>query len=247
MLDTIALPADATNAHAVRRIVDLTHDMHEGMTTYPSPCHPVFEMTQLGRHGLEDRETRRVTFGTHTGTHCDAPRHFIVNGESVDKLPLEVLVGPARVVDLTFLGPLGLVDVSHLEEALGDSRPSRVLLRYDWSDRWGQMSFYKDHPYLSGEAAQWLVDRGVKLLGMDSPTPDDPRSGPHNPPDSPNHQILLGAGVILVEYLCNLKALTSTTVELIALPLKLRGADGSPVRCIAIEHGGREAAKPVRE
>ena len=102
--------------------------------------------------------------------------------------------------------------------------------------RWGQIAFYKEHPYLSEEAAAWLVRRGVKLLGMDSPTPDDPRSGPNNPQDSPNHQILLGAGVILVEYLCNLSALTQSEVELIVLPLKLKGADGSPVRCVAIEH-----------
>jgi kynurenine formamidase len=239
MLDTVTLPANSATSQTQRRVVDLTHPMHEGMTTYPSPCHPVFEMTQLGRHGLEDRETRRVTFGTHTGTHCDAPRHFIADGESVDNLSLDVLIGPAQVVDLTFIGPLERVEVAHFQSAMGDSRPKRVLLRFDWSDRWGQMSFYKEHPYLSAEAAEWLVNRGVKLLGMDSPTPDDPRSGPNNPPDSPNHQILLGAGVILVEYLCNLRALTQSNIELIVLPLKLRGADGSPVRCVAIEQGGK--------
>jgi arylformamidase len=97
------------------------------------------------------------------------------------------------------------------------------------------MSFYTDHAYLSHEAAHWLVDRGVRLLGMDTPQPDNPRSDPKATVDSPIHKILLGNGVILVEYLCNLSLLHSSEIEFIALPLKILGADGSPVRAIAIE------------
>lgn len=223
-----------------RRIIDLTYPIHEGMTTYPTHWHPVVEITQLGRHGIENRETRKLVLGTHTGTHCDAPAHFVPGGGTVDRLPLEVLVGPALVVDLTTARPKQEITVEQLERQMGDQRPERVLLRYDWSDRWGSMDFYSENPYLSGEATRWLVDRGVRLLGMDTATPDNPECGLHNPPDSPNHKILLEAGVVLVEYICNLKQLQQQQVELVVLPLKIRDGDGSPVRCIAMESDEKE-------
>ncbi len=225
-----------------RRIIDLTYPIHEGMTTYPTHWHPMVEISQLGRHGIENRETRKLVLGTHTGTHCDAPAHFVPGGGTVDDLPLEVLIGPAVVVDLSDSAPKQEISAAQLEARIGDRRPERVLLRYDWSDRWGRMDYYSDNPYLAGEAAQWLVDRGVRLVGMDTATPDDPERGLHNPPDSPNHKIFLEAGVVLVEYICNLRELSRDEVELIVLPLKIRDGDGSPVRCVAMERGEQESA-----
>ena len=77
-----------------RRIVDLTYPIHEGMTTYPTHWHPVVEVTQLGRHGIENRETRKLVLGTHTGTHMDAPLHFIPGGNTIENLDLQKCVGP---------------------------------------------------------------------------------------------------------------------------------------------------------
>ncbi len=218
-----------------RQIVDLTYPIHEGMTTYPTHWHPIVEVSILGRHGLENRETRKITLGSHTGTHCDAPLHFVPGGKPVDSLPLDTLVGPAFVADLTHCGPLHEVSISDLEKALDGRRPERLVLRYDWSDHWGKMKYYNEYPFLTLDASKWLVDNGVKLLAIDTPSPDDPRHGLNNPPDSPNHTVLLRSEVILVEYLCNLKSLTSPEIELIVLPLKIQGSDGAPVRCIAIE------------
>jgi kynurenine formamidase len=215
-----------------RRIVDLTLPLHDGMPTYPLPWHPNFEVVQLARHGIERRETRRLTMGTHTGTHCDAPRHFVEGGRTIEELPLDVLVGPAVVLDLTDAEP-GPLAPDVFERLLGDRRPERLLLRFDWSDRWGTFAYFEGHPHLSEEAAQLLVDRGVRLLGIDTPTPDDPLTGRDGRPDSPVHHILLGAGVVLVEYLTNLKELPSDEIELVVLPLKLVGGDGAPVRCVA--------------
>lgn len=218
-----------------RRMIDLTYPLEEGMTVFPVPWHPAVEVTVLGRHGVENRETRRLVLGTHTGTHCDAPRHFIPGGQTVDQLPLDTLVGPARVLDFSGTAPGQGVDAPDLEHALGDERPERVILRFDWSDHWGREDFYGAHPFITQEAARVLVQRGVKLLAMDTPMPDNPAHGRGSALDSPNHKILLGRGVILVEYLCNLRALTKRQVELVVLPLKITGGDGSPVRCIAIE------------
>ena len=217
------------------RKVDLTYPIQEGMTTFPTHWHPFVEISQLGRHGIENRETRKLVLGTHTGTHCDAPLHFIPGGQTIDAVSLDTLIGPARVLDLSRSKPFQELGIEDLERELGSSRESRVVLRFDWSDHWGKLSYYTDHPFISQAAARWLVDRGVRLLAMDTPMPDNPKHGRGQDPDSPNHKILLGNGVILVEYLCNLRSLQHKDIELIVLPLKVLGGDGAPARCVAIE------------
>lgn len=230
-------PARARRRRAIApRKIDLTFPIHEGMTTFPVHWHPLVEITQLGRHGIENRETRKLVLGTHTGTHCDAPSHFLPGGGTVDNFSLDTLIGPAYVADFSIRGPSLEVSVADLERELCAHRPERLVLRFDWSQHWGQGHYYSDHPFLSQAAAQWVVDRGVRLLAMDTPMPDNPAHGRGNEPDSPNHKILLGHGIILVEYLCNLDQITQREIELLVLPLKILGGDGAPARCIAIEH-----------
>lgn len=218
----------------MKRIVDLSYLLHDGMTTYPVQWSPPFEIIQLGRHGIEGRESRKFTMGTHCGTHVDAPRHFIPNGATIDQLLADVFVGSATIVDFTHAEAFQEMQVADFEKALGTRRVERLIMRFDWSDHWDAFKFYSEQPYISGGAAKWLVDRGVKLLGMDTPQADSPKNGPGSERDSPVHKILLGAGIIKLEYMTNLRELRATDFELIALPLKIRGADGAPVRCIGI-------------
>ena len=217
-----------------RRFVDLTMHIEEGMQTFPTHWHPIVEITQLGRHGLENRETRKLVLGTHTGTHIDVPRHFIPGGITVDQIPLEQLVGPASVLDLTAFGAQSEVDVKDLVRALDGRSAERVLMRFDWDRYLGSMDYYNDSPYLSEAAAQWLVGNGCRLLGMDTPMPDNPKNGQNCSKDSPNHKILLGENVVLVEYMVNLAALDHPVVQLVVAPLKIRDGDGAPVRAFAI-------------
>jgi arylformamidase len=217
------------------KIIDLSLPIEEGMMTFPTHWHPVVEITILGRHGVEGRETRKLVLGTHIGTHADAPRHFIPNGRTIDEVPLDVLIGPATIADFTGCPPLHQIDTAQLKQKLGDKVPQRLILRTGWSAHFGNMKFYNEYPFLSEDAAQWLAERGVRLIAMDTPSPDNPAHSRGTPKDSPNHKVLLGAGVILVEYLTNLNAITALEVELIVMPLKLKGCDGSPVRCVAIE------------
>jgi arylformamidase len=217
------------------KIIDLSLPIEEGMMTFPTHWHPVVEITILGRHGIEGRETRKIVLGTHVGTHADAPRHFIPNGGTIDNVPLDVLIGPATVVDFTGCAPLQEITVASLKQKLNNQVPGRLILRTGWSDYFGNLKFYNEYPFLSEEAAQWLVEQGVRLIAMDTPSPDNPAHSRGTPKDSPNHKVLLGAQVVLVEYLSNLKSITTPEVELIVLPLKLKGCDGSPVRCVAIE------------
>ncbi len=215
------------------KIIDLTYPIHEGMTTFPVHWHPIVEITQMGRHGIEGRESRKISIGTHTGTHIDAPRHFIADGATVDQLPLDLFVGPATLVDFSHAKPMQEMQIEDFERQLGEERPRRVVLRFDWSDQWGKIEYYTKQPFISEDAARWLVTRGVRLLAMDTPQADSPLNGRGSAKDSPVHKILLGADVIKLEYLTNLRAITCRHFELIALPLNIRDGDGAPVRCVA--------------
>ena len=204
------------------------------MTTFPVHWHPTVEITQLGRHGIEGRETRKVLIGTHTGTHIDAPRHFIPGGITVDQLPLDIFVGSATLLDFSNAEPLQEIHVDEFKRQLGDQRPERIVMRFDWSDHWGNLKYYTEHPYISDDAARWLVDRGLRLLAMDTPQADSPKNGRGSQYDSPVHKILLGSGIINLEYLTNLREIPVRDFELIALPLNICDGDGTPVRCVAV-------------
>jgi kynurenine formamidase len=145
------------------------------------------------------------------------------------------LIGPAFVIDFSKSQPFQEIGVVDFEEALGDRRPERLIMRFDWPVHWGTLTYYTDHPFVSQDAARWLVERGVRLLAMDTPMPDNPKHGRGTELDSPVHKLMLGDGVILVEYLCNLEQLEKQDVELIVMPLKVQEGDGAPVRCVAIE------------
>ena len=205
------------------------------MMTYPVYWHPVVEVTQLARHGIEHRETRKLMLGTHCGTHIDSPRHFIPNGTTIDKIDPALFVGPTRLLHFTPSGPKQAFDVADFERALGDECPQRLVLRFDWSDHWGEMAFYTDNPFITEQAAQWLIDRGVRLLGMDSPQVDSPDHGSNCSKDSPVHKIMLGQGAVFVECMTNLKQISQPHFDLAALPLKIKDGDGAPCRCVAIE------------
>ena len=163
-------------------------------------------------------------------------------GDSVDALPLQVLIGPAAVIDFSDSKPGREISVNDLDAKLAGRRHERLLFRFDWSKYWGKDNYYKDYPFFSVPAASLLIERGVRLVGLDTPSPDNPAHCRGALPDSPVHKLLLSKNIILVEYLCNLGDLRKTDVELCVLPLKIKGGDGAPARCVAIEltEGGTE-------
>jgi len=142
------------------KITDLTLTIEEGMMTFPTHWHPVVEITILGRHGIEGRETRKLVLGTHIGTHADAPRHFIPNGKGIDEVPLDVLVGPAQVLNFTPAQPLQEIDVPHLQAKLGSNVPPRIILRTDWSEHFGNTS----SSHSIGREAQHGLDQARRTV-----------------------------------------------------------------------------------
>lgn len=209
-------------------------DIKEGMITFPVPWHPYVEVSQLGRFEVEGRETRKLVLGTHTGTHVDAPRHFIKNGKTIDKVFLEKFIGKALLLDFSSVPDKTEITREMLREKIGDRRPEKLLIRYDWDRRIDNLEYYTHHPYLSGNACEYLVEIGVNLIGLDAPMPDNPENGKGSLNDSPNHTILLSAEIVILEYLCNLKNIPVSEFTLSALPLKIKEGDGSPVRAVAI-------------
>ncbi len=213
-------------------IIDITYTLEEGMTTFAAPWHFGFEIHQLGRHGHEGRASRKIAFGSHTGTHMDAPLHFIENGQSIDEIPMDIMLGPVTIYDLSHLKDGAAVTLDMLDKPVTE----RIIFKYGWGKHWYSKKFYTGYPYLSEEVAHHLVEKGVKIIGMDSPSPDDSlikldAATRGTAEDSPIHKILLGNGVIMVEYIANLDQLKDTEGwNWTVMPIKVKGCDGAPVR-----------------
>lgn len=215
-------------------IVDLSHTIRDGMQTFPADWHPRVGIQALGRLSVEGRRSSRITLGTHTGTHLDAPSHFVRDGANVGEVPLDLLVGPCQSVDVSGVPPSSPISQGMLEEAFqGREAGPRVVLHFGWSGRFNTESFYRDSPYLTVAAAEWLIANGVRVLGYDTPSPDNPLDDRYSSCDSPIHKVLLGAQVWLLESL-NALDLLPRDFNLIALPLPVAELDGAPVRCVAV-------------
>jgi kynurenine formamidase len=159
----------------------------------------------------------------------------VAGGGTIDRVPLERCIGPALVVDLSHKGPYSLITVEELAPYAGQIGPgSRLLLRTDWDRYTNQPEYRQDMPRVSAGLARWLVERKISLLGVQTPSVASVR-----PEDKAEltevHQILLKAEIVIVEGLAHLDQLRQEVVTFIALPLKIAGCDGSPVRALAIE------------
>jgi len=216
------------------KLIDLSHYLHEGMPTYPSPWHPVVDVKQMGRISMEGRRSYAVTLGTHTGTHMDSPAHMVEDGITIDMIPLETIVGKAKVIDFSDKGRGDKITLEEIKErGAGIEKGDRILIKTGWYKNWGSNAFYDRWPWITAEAAQYIVDKGVIFVAMDVPSPDDPLSDTGYGKHSPIHDIFLQNGVILVEYLNNTLDIDRDEIKLIALPLKIKGGDGFSARVIA--------------
>jgi arylformamidase len=204
------------------RLVDVSVLLAPGVATYPG--NPAFEITPVKRIAAGDSSNNsRLVMGTHTGTHVDAPKHFFDDKPGVDSLALELLVGRARVIDLPHRG--GLTE-QHLASA-GLREDLRVLLRTPNSALWNSTDgFHTDYTYVTEEAARFLVEQGVKVVGVDYLSVEQ-----FHKPGAPAHHVLLGNGVIIIEGL-NLSDVEAGQYEMYCLPLRLAGADGAPARVV---------------
>ena len=178
----------------------------------------------------------------HGFTHMDSPRHFFADGRTTSDIPLETTVGEAAVVDLTPVVPNRAITVERLETAGGHVQPGDiVVVKSCWEQQRSPKTaeFWTEAPYMSREAAEWLLERRPRAIAFDFPQDYTIRLLPKGeiPPlaEHVTHDVLLRNGVILIEYLSNTAALTAPRTFLCCLPLKVPDADGAPARVIAME------------
>ena len=207
------------------RIVDLSLPITNDM--------PGVEITTAKRLEVEGWNATNLHFYSHAGTHMDAPRHFLPGGATIDQQDLHALVGPALVIDLTPIKPKQLIEISDLAVMGAQIKPGvRLLLRTDWYKRYGTPEYRNELPRISLALAKWLVERQVALIGVEPPSVADVNAKGEL---TDVHQTLFRGDVVIVEGLAHLDQLTSNEVEFIALPLRVIGGDGTPVRAIARE------------
>jgi arylformamidase len=207
-------------------IYDATVPLRPELPTYPGERGARLELVKALARG-DKADVRELTLGIHTGTHVDAPAHFIAGGKTVEALPLEVLVGPCRVVDVEAAPHC---TAAALEAAVGRDVPERLLLRTRNSTGpapvWASPQFETGFAAIAHDGAQWLVERGVKLVGVDYLSIE-----PFEAPEPLTHRILLGAGVVAIEGL-DLRAVPAGAYRLHCLPIPLVGAEGAPARVL---------------
>jgi arylformamidase len=191
------------------QIIDVSVPVRPGMITYPGD--PEVRLERVSSIGDGDVvNLSRLDLGVHSGTHVDAPLHFVEDGASVEALPLDVLVGPCVVVE-------------GLEVAAVPAGAERVLFKTPNGLLWERDEFSEEFVSFDGEAARALVARGVRLVGIDYVSIGDEEA----------HGVLLGAGVVAVEGL-DLREVEPGEYRLICAPLKLAGAEGSPARVLLL-------------
>ena len=206
-------------------VYDITLTITSDLPTWPGDQPVILERVEKIEDGGTANITR-VTMSAHTGTHVDAPYHFFADGDTVDNIPLKTLTGRAYVLSLP---DVEKITAQVLVKAEIPPRTRRVLLKTRNSNYWksGEREFQRDYVGLSADGAEYLVDKGVRLVGIDylSIAPFQATR--------PTHEILLKAGVVIVEGL-NLSQIEPGRYTFYCLPLKLDRSDGAPARAILV-------------
>ena len=207
------------------RIHDISVPLRTGGLVYPGNPVIEIELQQAVAKGA-GANVSFIRFGSHSGTHADAAKHFFDDGQTVDRIPLDRLIGPAVVV--RFPDNLASIGARDLEQAsIGDNK--RVLLHTKNSALLSEKEFHKDYTFLAPDGAQFLVDRGVELVGIDYLSIEQFHSGHHK-----THRTLLDRSVVILEGL-DFSGVEPGIYDLVCLPLRIEGCDGAPARAILIE------------
>jgi kynurenine formamidase len=219
----------------VRRVVDLSVPLDDATPVYPGD--PPIRLLPAATIAHDGYNLLDVHMGSQSGTHCDAPYHFDPDGARIDELDLRMFAGPGVVVDVRGLADRTAIGVGHLAPFLDRVGAGvLVVLHTGWSAHLRRPR-YSDHPYLGADACRALLDRGVRTIGLDTPNIDETPDAAHPEGDWPCHRMIAAAGGVIVENLTNLVAVDFADPFLSVLPLRMTGADGAPVRAVALQLG----------
>lgn len=206
------------------KLIDISHPLEHGQQTFP--WDPKLSITAHGTTRTLRYNISQISMSSHQGTHVDAMYHFLDEGKTIDKMPLEWFYGTAHVLRIPKQANEEILvdDFVPFEKLLVPE--AKIIYETGWHRHFGAQNFYEDFPSLSLEAGRYLVSKGIRLLGMDTPTPSKQWYEIH-------HDILLPAEIVVVESLANLDALPDA-FTLMCFPLNIKGRDGAPARAIAL-------------
>jgi arylformamidase len=202
------------------KVLDLTHPISAGLPVY-FPWHPKTELEQTATYRDNKCEVRRLTIGTHSGTHIDAPSHVFEGKPTLDQYDPSLWYADVEVLDFTPREPSQAISRDEISRKFR-SRGTGVLIKTGWDVHFGKKDFYATYPPLSSEAAEYLVEMEVPVVAADTPFTLDV------------HYILLKHGIPLITNVNNTARLKEGMIKLIAAPLLITGADGAPARVLAV-------------
>ncbi len=211
----------------ISRIVDLSHPITTAMPVYPGD--PTVSVTPATTIAADGFNVLHLTMGSQSGTHIDAPYHFIDEGSRIDQFDPATFIGSAVVADCSGLSPNASIGADCIPGRPGGT--DILLIHTGWSTHWGSEQYFH-HPYLSVEAAKKIVSDGYSLIAIDALSVDSTEESDHG---FPAHMVILGENIPICENLTGLDQVTWSHPIVSVLPLNLSGADGSPIRAVAFE------------
>ena len=203
------------------KLIDVSVPLDTALPSYPNNLPFSLEPVKRLARG-DSSNVSALHMSAHSGTHVDAPRHFFDEGSGTEALPLEMLIGRARVIEVRPRGGITAEDLTGVDL----SEDVRVLIKTPNSRLWGNPEFHKEYIGIAESGARFLVDHGIKVVGVDYLSVE-----PFKKPGAPAHHLLLGGGAIVIEGL-NLRDVEPGIYDMLCLPLRVVGADGAPARVL---------------
>ncbi|MFH1486872.1 MAG: cyclase family protein [Chloroflexota bacterium] len=207
------------------KLHDISITLSPETTTYPGDASVTITPTHRISFG-DGYNSSLLKMGTHAGTHIDPPSHMLEGGASLDEMPLDAFVGKSWVAELDSIRSISAADLAAAGIPEGTER---LLLKTKNSQLWERPGFQDDFVYIEPGAAQWIVQRGIGLVGFDYLTVESISA-----PSPETHLILMRAGIAIVEGL-DLREIPPGAYTLICLPLRIKGGDGAPARAILLQ------------
>jgi arylformamidase len=226
ILNTVKTGKKKENPQPMKTI-DLSHTISIETPVYPGTEPPVFSTPcTIEKQGFSEK---RITLFSHTGTHMDAPSHILPEGKSLDRFPAEKFMGKAAVINLTHIHRMEIEHHDLLQYEAFILKIDFLLLHTGWYLKWGTDAYFKEYPVLTAAASRWLAGFPLKGIGVDMISVDRTNTNTY-----PIHRIFLQNEILIVENLTNLSELPDKIFSFFCFPLKIKDADGSPVRAAAL-------------
>jgi len=231
------------------RVIDLSFPIDENVSKQfaafrsgdeYSRVFEAFSITPLFTHASDNFSMQKVSLPTHTPytAHLDASYHELKEGRTIDQMPVERFLGKALVLDARTRSGRG-VTPEVVRGQIGEIRENdAVLIRTDWDKKYGTSEYFRESPFISMDLARIFVEKKIRCVGIDFPIPEDTGRKERNEPDADKpvvHYLLLGNEIYIIESMANFHQISEKRPFLITLPLNIKGADGFPVRAVAVE------------